>query len=99
MKFLQITADTVRHVAKLARLAVSETEVERLTPELNDILHYAEQLQQLNLDDVVATSHSFQLVNALRADAVRPSLPREEALKNAPDSEQGQVRVPAVLEG
>ncbi|GMA57977.1 hypothetical protein GCM10025858_24800 [Alicyclobacillus sacchari] len=70
-----------------------------MAPQLSDILEYAEQLQQVNMEGVEPTSHPFQEVNVLREDAVRPSLPRDLALANAPEQEAGQVRVPAVLEG
>jgi aspartyl-tRNA(Asn)/glutamyl-tRNA(Gln) amidotransferase subunit C len=96
---LKITEDTVRHVAQLARLAVSAEEAARLAPQLNDILDYAEQLQSLDLSDVLPTSHSLPLTNVMRADEPRASLSREKALANAPDSDGQQVRVPAVLEG
>lgn len=96
---MKITEDTVLHVAKLARLAVSKEDAARLAPQLNDILAYAEQLQNLDLTDVPPTSHSLPLSNVMRADEPRPSLPREKALANAPDTDGQQVRVPAVLEG
>ncbi|MCL6518154.1 Asp-tRNA(Asn)/Glu-tRNA(Gln) amidotransferase subunit GatC [Alicyclobacillus sp.] len=96
---MKITADTVRHVAKLARLAVSEEEAAKLAPQLSDIIGYADELQSVDLADVPPTSHPFSLVNVLREDEPRPSLPRERALANAPDTDGEQVRVPAVLEG
>ncbi|SFU87208.1 Asp-tRNA(Asn)/Glu-tRNA(Gln) amidotransferase subunit GatC [Alicyclobacillus macrosporangiidus] len=96
---MKISADTVRHVAKLARLAVSEEEAARLAPQLSDIIGYADELQAVDLADVPPTSHPFALVNVLREDEPRPSLPRERALANAPDTDGEQVRVPAVLEG
>ncbi|MCL6600038.1 Asp-tRNA(Asn)/Glu-tRNA(Gln) amidotransferase subunit GatC [Alicyclobacillus macrosporangiidus] len=96
---MKISADTVRHVAKLARLAVSEEEAARLAPQLSDIIGYADELQSVDLADVPPTSHPFALVNVLREDEPRPSLPRERALANAPDTDGEQVRVPAVLEG
>ncbi|MCL6593378.1 MAG: Asp-tRNA(Asn)/Glu-tRNA(Gln) amidotransferase subunit GatC [Alicyclobacillus sp.] len=96
---MKITEETVRHVAKLARLAVSAEEAARLAPQLSDIIGYAEQLQAVDLADVPPTSHPLALVNVLRADESRPSLPRERALANAPDDDGEQVRVPAVLEG
>jgi aspartyl-tRNA(Asn)/glutamyl-tRNA(Gln) amidotransferase subunit C len=96
---VKISADTVRHVAKLARLAVSEEEAARLAPQLSDIIGYADELQAVDLADVPPTSHPFALVNVLREDEPRPSLPRERALANAPDTDGEQVRVPAVLEG
>lgn len=96
---MKISEETIRHVAKLARLAVSDDDVKRLSPELSDILEYAEQLQSVDLTGVEPTSHAFAQSNVLRADEVRPGLSREDALANAPDTDAGQVRVPAVLEG
>jgi aspartyl-tRNA(Asn)/glutamyl-tRNA(Gln) amidotransferase subunit C len=94
-----ISEDTIRHVAKLARLAVTDEEARLLAPQLSDILDYANELQEVELSDVEPTSHSFPLYNVLRADEPKAGLTREAALKNAPDSDGGQVRVPAVLEG
>jgi aspartyl-tRNA(Asn)/glutamyl-tRNA(Gln) amidotransferase subunit C len=96
---LIISEDTIRHVAKLARLAVTDEEARLLAPQLSDILDYANELQEVDLTDVEPTSHSFPLYNVLRKDEAKPGLSREAALKNAPDSDGGQVRVPAVLEG
>ncbi|MCL6452111.1 MAG: Asp-tRNA(Asn)/Glu-tRNA(Gln) amidotransferase subunit GatC [Alicyclobacillus sp.] len=96
---MQITHDTVRDVARLARLAVSEAEAHALAPQLSAIISYAEQLQSVDLTEVPPTSHPLALMNVFRADEPRPSLPREVALAQAPDSDGGQVRVPAVLEG
>lgn len=96
---MEISADTVRQVAKLARLALTEEEVQQLAPQLSDILGYAEQLQEIHMDNIAPTSHSFPLVNVLRKDEVHPGLKRDIALENAPDSDGEQVRVPAVLEG
>jgi aspartyl-tRNA(Asn)/glutamyl-tRNA(Gln) amidotransferase subunit C len=96
---LKITEETVRHVAKLARLALSDEDVAKLAPQLSEIMDYNEQLQAVPLDDIPPTSHSLELYNALREDEPRPGLTREQALANAPDSDGEQVRVPAVLEG
>ncbi|WP_067623456.1 Asp-tRNA(Asn)/Glu-tRNA(Gln) amidotransferase subunit GatC [Alicyclobacillus acidiphilus] len=96
---MKITEETVSHVARLARLAMPDSEKALLAPQLSDILDYAETLQRVDLTGVEPTSHPFQQTNVLRDDVVRDSLPRDAALMNAPDSEAGQVRVPAVLEG
>lgn len=96
---MKITEETVSHVARLARLAMPESERTLLAPQLSDILEYAETLQQVDMEGVVPTSHPFEQTNVLREDVVRPSLSHEAALANAPDKEAGQVRVPAVLEG
>ncbi len=93
-----VTIQEVEHVAKLARLELTEAGKERLTEQLNAILKYAEQLNELNTDEVEPTSHVLPLRNVLREDEARPSWPQEEALLNAPEEEDGQFRVPAVLE-
>lgn len=95
---MSITANNVDHVAKLARLQLSEADTERFTDQLNAILKYAEKLNELDTDHVEPTSHPMPLVNVMREDAVRPSWPIESVLKNAPDEEDGQFKVPAVLE-
>jgi aspartyl-tRNA(Asn)/glutamyl-tRNA(Gln) amidotransferase subunit C len=80
----------VLHVAKLARLALSEDEVERMSRELSAVLDHIEKISQLELDGVVPTSHVVDVVNALRPDEPRPSLPRDVALASAPEAlEQG----------
>jgi aspartyl-tRNA(Asn)/glutamyl-tRNA(Gln) amidotransferase subunit C len=89
-----ITRDQVLHVATLARLALSEEEVERLGGQLDAILDAVSKVSELDLDDVPPTSHPLDLVNVLADDEPAPSLPRELALKNAPEAEDGFFRVP-----
>lgn len=88
----------VDHVARLARLALTEAERDRMQAELTQILGHAEKIQQLDLDGVPPTSHSLPLSNVLRPDVVKPSLPPEEALANAPEEEDGRFRVPRIIE-
>ncbi|MFE5323383.1 Asp-tRNA(Asn)/Glu-tRNA(Gln) amidotransferase subunit GatC [Paenibacillus sp. NPDC056579] len=95
---MSVTIKDVEHVAKLARLELSEQEKETFTGQLNAILKYAEKLNELNTDDVEPTSHPMPLSNVMREDVSRPSLPIEKVLLNAPDEEDGQIKVPAVLE-
>ncbi|KPV45569.1 Asp-tRNA(Asn)/Glu-tRNA(Gln) amidotransferase subunit GatC [Alicyclobacillus ferrooxydans] len=95
---MNITEDVVKNVAKLARLAVSEEDAQKLAPELSEIISYAQQLQEVDLTDVPPTSHSLSLVNVMRPDIPSAGLTREEALKNAPDSDGAEIRVPAVLD-
>ncbi|MBB3112176.1 aspartyl-tRNA(Asn)/glutamyl-tRNA(Gln) amidotransferase subunit C [Paenibacillus phyllosphaerae] len=95
---MSITLKDVEHVAKLARLTLTEQEKEQFTGQLNAILKYAEKLNELNTDDVEPTSHVLPVTNVMRDDVVRESVPVETALKNAPDDEDGQFKVPAVLE-
>ncbi|MCL6633512.1 MAG: Asp-tRNA(Asn)/Glu-tRNA(Gln) amidotransferase subunit GatC [Alicyclobacillus herbarius] len=96
---MKISEDTVRHVAALARLSLSDREVAHLAPQLSEIIDYAEQLQEVDLSDVKPTSHSLTQTNVFREDEPRPSLAREVALACAPDRTDEYVRVPAVLEG
>ncbi|WP_274649146.1 Asp-tRNA(Asn)/Glu-tRNA(Gln) amidotransferase subunit GatC [Paenibacillus humicola] len=95
---MSITIKDVEHVANLARLALSDAEKEQFTVQLNDILKYVDKLGELNTDDVEPTSHVLQVTNVMREDEVRASLPVETALRNAPDEEDGQFKVPAVLD-
>lgn len=94
----QIDRATVDHVARLARLDLSEEERERIVPELGTILEYAERIQALELDDVEPTSHAVPIRNATRPDEVKPSLSQEEALANAPKAEDGRFAVPRIVE-
>ncbi|HYV16210.1 MAG TPA: Asp-tRNA(Asn)/Glu-tRNA(Gln) amidotransferase subunit GatC [Conexibacter sp.] len=75
----------VLHVARLARLELTEQEVERMSRELSAVLGHIEKLSELELGDVAPTSHVIDVVNALRPDVPRPSLPREVALAAAPE--------------
>jgi aspartyl-tRNA(Asn)/glutamyl-tRNA(Gln) amidotransferase subunit C len=95
---MRLTPEQVDHIALLARLELSDAEKEREAGELSQILSHFEQLQQLDTEGVEPTSHVFPVVNVLRADAVRPSLPREAALQNAPESADGMFQVPRVVE-
>lgn len=95
---MKISIQDVEHVAKLARLELNEQEKEIFTEQLSKILTFAEQLNELDTDQVAPTSHPMPLANVMREDEKRPSWPIEEVMKNAPDEEAGQFKVPAVLE-
>lgn len=95
---MSITIKDVEHVANLARLELSEEEKNKFTEQLNAILKYVEQLNQLDTEHVEPTSHVMPLYNVMREDEARPSWPLEQVLLNAPDEEDGQFKVPAVLE-
>jgi aspartyl-tRNA(Asn)/glutamyl-tRNA(Gln) amidotransferase subunit C len=90
-----IDRDQVLHVARLARLRLSDEELERMPAELSKILEHVERMNQLDLEGVEPTSHVVDLHNVLREDAPRPSLPREKALQGAPDPADGGFRVPS----
>jgi aspartyl-tRNA(Asn)/glutamyl-tRNA(Gln) amidotransferase subunit C len=90
-----IEREQVLHVAKLARLRLSDEEVERMAGELSGILEHVDRIAQLDLDDVEPTSHVVELENVLRADEPRPSWPRDVVLEPAPDPVDGAFRVPS----
>jgi aspartyl-tRNA(Asn)/glutamyl-tRNA(Gln) amidotransferase subunit C len=90
-----IDRDQVLHVARLARLELSEEEIERMTAELSGILEHVDRITALDLDDVKPTSHVVALENVLRPDEPDPSLSRDAALANAPDPADGAFRVPS----
>jgi aspartyl-tRNA(Asn)/glutamyl-tRNA(Gln) amidotransferase subunit C len=95
---MSITIQDVEHVAKLARLELNDQEKQKFTEQMNAILKYAEKLNELDTDHVEPTSHPMPLSNVMREDVSKPSLPIEKVLLNAPDEEEGQIKVPAVLE-
>jgi aspartyl-tRNA(Asn)/glutamyl-tRNA(Gln) amidotransferase subunit C len=90
-----IDRDQVLHVARLARLELTEEEIERMSSELSGILEHVDRITALDLDDVEPTSHVVALENVLRPDEPEPSLPRDVALANAPDPADGAFRVPS----
>ena len=90
-----IGRDQVLHVAKLARLRLSEDEIEKMSSELSTILDHIEKIEELELDDVEPTSHVVTLENVLRPDEPRPSWPRERMLAEAPDAADNGFRVPS----
>jgi aspartyl-tRNA(Asn)/glutamyl-tRNA(Gln) amidotransferase subunit C len=94
---MPITLKDVEYVAKLARLELSEEEKVVLQRELDKIVEYIDQLNEVDTENVPVTSHVIPLQNALREDKVLPSLPADQALANAPKSEDGFFRVPRVI--
>jgi aspartyl-tRNA(Asn)/glutamyl-tRNA(Gln) amidotransferase subunit C len=90
-----IDRDQVLHVARLARLELTDDDVERMSGELSTILDHVERMSELDLDGVEPTSHVVALQNVLRADEPRPSWPRELILEPAPDPAEGAFRVPS----
>ncbi len=85
----------VLHVARLARLELNDAEVARMTAELSKVLDHVEKIRELDLDGVAPTSHVVDVVNALRADEPKPSLPRALALAAAPEPVDGGFGVPS----
>jgi aspartyl-tRNA(Asn)/glutamyl-tRNA(Gln) amidotransferase subunit C len=97
-KMSRISKDEVKHVAHLARLAITEEEATQFQKQLDAIIGFSEQLNELDTNNVQPTTHVLQLKNILREDKPGKGLPLDEVLKNAPDHKDGQVRVPAILE-
>ena len=90
-----IDREQVLHVARLARLELSDEEIERMAGELSGILEHVDRISGLDLDGVEPTAHVVALDNVLRADEPQPSLPRDRALEQAPDAVDGAFRVPS----
>ncbi len=95
---MKITRGEVKNVARLARLALADEELDRLTGEMDAILGYVEQLNALDTDDIIPMAHAVPLENAFRADEVTASLGTDKALANAPDPSDGCFGVPKVIE-
>jgi aspartyl-tRNA(Asn)/glutamyl-tRNA(Gln) amidotransferase subunit C len=95
---MKISRAEVEHIADLARLELSDREIEQLQKELSEILEYVEQLNQLDTSAVSPTAHVVVRRDVLRGDQTEPSLPRREALANAPQAQDGYFRVHAVFE-
>jgi aspartyl-tRNA(Asn)/glutamyl-tRNA(Gln) amidotransferase subunit C len=91
---LAISREQVLHVASLAHLDLTETEVEKFAEQLSAILAAVSKVSELELADVPPTSHPLDLVNASRRDEARPSLPLEAVFANAPEREDDHFRVP-----
>jgi aspartyl-tRNA(Asn)/glutamyl-tRNA(Gln) amidotransferase subunit C len=89
--------EDVAKVAKLARLSLSDAELDMFTEQLGQILEHAKDIAALQLNDVVPTAHPFGLINVVREDVIELSLPREELLAMAPDAEDGRFAVPRIM--
>jgi aspartyl-tRNA(Asn)/glutamyl-tRNA(Gln) amidotransferase subunit C len=94
----RISKEEVKHVAHLARLAITEEEAVMFQKQLDAIISFAEELKELDTEGVEPTSHVLEMKNVLREDKPGKGLPLEEVLKNAPDHKDGQIRVPAIIE-
>jgi len=89
--------DDVAHVAKLARLSLSDEELDLFTIQCGEVLEHAADMNSLDLEGVVATAHPFGLINVVRDDVVTPSLDRDEVLAMAPDAQSGRFAVPRIM--
>ena len=96
---MSVTRKDVEHIAELARLKFKDEELESFTDQLNEILAYMEQLNELDTENVEPLSHPVEGGNVFREDEVSPSIDREDALKNAPGRNEEFFRVPKVIGG
>jgi aspartyl-tRNA(Asn)/glutamyl-tRNA(Gln) amidotransferase subunit C len=95
---MSVSSEQVRHIARLARIAMSDEELERLLPELNNILGWVEQLGEVNTDGVEPLTGVIDLKQRLRDDVVNDGNIRDEILANAPEAQHGFFAVPKVIE-
>ncbi len=93
----KLTKEEVKHVANLARLAISEEEAEKFAEQLGKITDFAEQLNELDTTNVEPTTHVLPLVNVMRDDVATKGLDREVMMLNVKEQEDGQVKVPAIM--
>jgi aspartyl-tRNA(Asn)/glutamyl-tRNA(Gln) amidotransferase subunit C len=96
---MSVSRKEVEHIAELARLKFNEDELENFTKQLNEILTYVEKLNELDTENVEPLSHPVENNNVFRDDIVKPSIPKNEALKNAPEKDENFFRVPKVIGG
>lgn len=95
---MKLSADEVRHVAELAKLKLSDDEIALYADQLSEILEYAERLQEIDTSSVAPTPYVLSLTNIMRDDIPEEGLTNDEALANAPDSDDGFFRVRAVFD-
>jgi aspartyl-tRNA(Asn)/glutamyl-tRNA(Gln) amidotransferase subunit C len=95
---VKLSREEVQHIAELARLALSDEEVAMYQEQLSAILEHFEHLQELETEDIPPTASVLPLRSVMRADEARPPLERDRVLENAPETQNGCFKVPAVLE-
>lgn len=95
---MSVSKEEVKHIAKLSKLYLTEEELESYTTNLSNIVNFANELSNINVEGVKPTAHILDIKNVFREDKVEPSYQREEILKNAPTKEAGCVSVPKVVE-
>ena len=95
---MKLNRKDVEHVALLSRLELPESELDKFTGQLDAILEYIDVLNQVDTSAVEPLAHVLEIRNVMRSDEVQPSLPREAALQNAPDAEDGFFKVPKIVE-
>ena len=96
---MSLSEHDVKHVAMLARLALTDSEVEAMRDDLNSILGHIDEIQQLDLAGVEPMAHAIKVVNVTRPDVVTPSFPQDVAVLNAPQSESGAFVIPQIVGG
>ena len=94
---MTLRREDVAHVAKLARLSLSDAELDMFTDQLGQVLEHANDMNSLDLESVVATAHPFGLINVVRDDTVTPSLDHDTVLAMAPDAQDGRFAVPRIM--
>lgn len=94
---MAISKDDVRHIARLARLELSEEEIEKFAGQLSQILDHAAKIQELDLDGIEPLTHAIDRKNVFRKDVVKPGLSTEDALKNAPEREENYFKIPPII--
>jgi aspartyl-tRNA(Asn)/glutamyl-tRNA(Gln) amidotransferase subunit C len=94
---MKLSKKQVEDVARLARLTLSDDELDKMTIQLGKILSYVEKLNELDTNSIQPTSHVFSVCNAFREDNVKPSLSQDEALMNAPKKHENMFQVPKIL--
>jgi aspartyl-tRNA(Asn)/glutamyl-tRNA(Gln) amidotransferase subunit C len=95
---MKISRAEVEHVSRLARLALTGQELDAIQGEMDKILGYVEQLNQLDTEGIIPTAHVIPMENAFREDEIKPGFSREQALANAPEPDPAGFRVPRVIE-
>lgn len=94
---MSISREDVVHVAKLARLGLTEEEITTFAEQLSAVVGYVDQIAELDIEDVPPTAHPIELTNVFREDVVKPSLTQDEVLANAPEKEDGSFVVPKIV--
>lgn len=95
---MSLSREQVEHVALLARVGITDEDVDRFSHQLSDVLDYFERLREVDTENVPPTSHTLPLHNIMREDEPQPPLGADEVLANAPQQEDGRIRVRAILE-
>lgn len=96
---MAIRANEVKHVAGLAKLAFSDEELEKFTGQMDEIINMVQQLEEVDTTDVPVTMHVTDAVNRMREDVAQKGMDRDLLMKNVPESQDGYVKVPAILDG